>query len=291
MELTTIFYHTDEFCKQFEELSQKRSLTDGCEMRKRAFSLTLSEVMTIMIYFPCSGYKSFKDYYTRNNDVLKKAFPGLVSYNRFIELQQKAAIPMALFLRLSGLTDCSGISFIDSFVLKSCHIKRQSSHKTFKGIAAKGKTSVGWFYGLKVHFLITPHGEIIDFYITSGNVADNNHDLIKRMSNRIIGKVFGDKGYILGQEITQILAQKGVQFITKVRANMKNRLLNVQDRLVLAKRGVIESVIAILKEDLSIEHTRHRNTMNFFAHVCSSLMAYYFRPFKPSIANKLISIA
>jgi hypothetical protein len=242
MELTTIFYHTDEFCKQFEQLSQKSLLTDGCEMRKRPFSLTLSEIMTIMIYFPCSGYKTFKDYYIRSHDTLQRAFPGLVSYNRFVELQQKAAIPMALFLRLCGLTSCSGVSFIDSFVLKSCHVKRQSSHKTFKGIAAKGKTSVGWFYGLKVHFLITPSGEIIDFYITSGNVADNNHDVIKRMSNLIIGKVFGDKGYILGAEMTQLLFQKGVQFITKLRANMKNKLLTVQDRLILAKRGVIESV-------------------------------------------------
>jgi hypothetical protein len=287
MELTTIFYYTDEFCKEFEQMSKKNVLADGKGKRRRTFSLSLSEIMSIMIYFPCSGYKTFKDYYTKNYEPLRTAFPGLVSYNRFVELQQQAAIPMAIYLKMCGLTAPTGISFIDSFVLKSCHIKREHSHKTFKGLAAKGKTTVGWFYGLKIHFVITHKGDIIDFYITGGNIADNNSVVIERMSDMLFGKLFGDKGYIVGKEMNDFLLSKNIELVTKVRSNMKSKPMDPQDRLILKKRGVIESVISILKERLLIEHTRHRSTLNFFAHICSSLMAYFFRPNKPSITSEV----
>ena len=209
--------------------------------------------------------------------MLKSAFPLLVSYTRFIELKAKAMMPMAIFLRLSGLGACTGISFMDSFGLKACHIKREHSHKVLKHVAKKGKTTVGWFYGLKVHLAINHKGEIIDFYVTSGNIVDNNKDVIKRMSAKLFGKVYADKGYILSPDLTELLINKNVKFITKVRKNMKNRLMLLEERLILSKRAIIESAIALLKQELSIEHTRHRSFTAFLAHICSALMAYAFR--------------
>lgn len=291
MDLTTIFYHTDEFCKQFESQYPQRILTAGRNVRKRQTRLILSEVMSIMLYFPYSGYKTFKDYYTKHERFLRAAFPGLVSYSRFVELQQKAAIPMALFARCAGLASCSGLSFIDSSSLKASHVRRQSSHKVFKGLAGKGTTSTGWFYGFKIHFVTTPSGDIIDFYLTSGNVADTNHTVIKRLSQRLTGKVFGDKGYLLSPDIREYLLSRGIQFITKIRSSMKGQTMLLTDRLMLAKRGVIESVIAVLKEDFLLEHTRHRNPLNFFAHICSCIMAYAFKPSKPSIREEFALLA
>lgn len=117
-------------------------------------------------------------------------------------------IPMALFLRLCELGACTGISFMDSFSLRVCHIKREHSHKVLKQAAKKGKTSVGWFYGLKVHLALNHKGKIIDFYVTSGNVVDNNRDVIKRMSTRLFGKAYDDKSYLLSPDLTEFLIKK-----------------------------------------------------------------------------------
>lgn len=281
MLLTEIYYHTDEFCKQFETDIQKKLLPNRKRYRKGA--LSLSEIMTILIYFHHSGYKTFKLYYCKHVCVfLKKAFPSLVSYNRFVELQQQATLPLALFAKLTGKGKCSGISYMDSFPLKVCHIRRVYSHKTFKGLATKGKTSVGWFFGFKVHLVISHIGEIIDFHITPGNVADNNPDVVHKITNDLFGKLFADRGYI-SRILFEDLFTRGVTLFTRLRKNMKQKIMHIYDKFLLQKRGVIESVNAILKENLCIEHTRHRSPINFIGNICSSIVAYAFRSKKPKI--------
>lgn len=285
MNLTTIFYHVDEFCKLFEKEVAIKVLSSGKSIRNRKSSLKLSEVMTIVIYYQQSGYKTFKDYYTRNV-ALRSAFPRMPSYNRFVELQQKISLPLTIFTRLCALGHCDGTSYIDSFSLSVSHQKRIYSHKTFKGLAGRGKTSVGWFYGFKVHVVINGWGEIIDFCITPGNVVDNNNSVIEKITEKIYGKVYGDKGYLLKTELFQKLYAKGIHIVTKIRSNMKNKLMDVGDKIMLKKRGIIESVGAILKENLNIEHSRYRSPRSLITNVLAALAAYAFRKKKPSIYKK-----
>jgi len=285
VELTTIFYYADEFCKFFEKEFKTRVLSNGRGLRKKAGILSLSEVITITTYYHQSGYKTFKDYYTRSAE-LEPAFTRLPSYNRFIELQQKALIPIALFAKLQSIGKCDGISFIDSFPLRVSNQKRISSHKTFRRLAARGKTSVGWFYGFKVHVIINGKGEILDFAITPGNVADNNAKIIEQMMQNVYGKVYGDKGYLVNANFFQKLYCKGIHLVTKIRSNMKNKLMDFGDKLMLKKRGLIESVGAVLKEDLNIDHSRYRSPITLFINVFSALIAYSFRKNKPSIYKK-----
>lgn len=178
-------------------------------------------------------------------------------------------------MKLCSANNCTGISFIDSFALKVCNNRRIYSHKTFKGIAQRGHTSVGWFFGFKVHFLINHVGEIINFYISSGNVADNDPVVLEQLIMNLFGKLVGDKGYILKPEAFQTLYLKGIHVITKLRKNMKNKLMPLFDKLLLRKRGTIESSIGILKESMSIEHTRHRSPTNFLVHVFSAIIACF----------------
>jgi hypothetical protein len=287
MHLTEIFYEIDEFCKQFEKQAEKRFLSDGQNKRDRAFQLSLSEVMTIMVCYHESGYKTFKDFYEKHVLIYMKAdFHPLVSYNRFLELKQNALAPLLMFLQLNALRPCTGTSYVDSFPLKVCHVKRSYSHKTFKGLAQKGKTSVGWFYGFKLHVIINHFGEIIAFYITPGNVSDNNKNVLIKLTKKVFGKLFGDRGYLINEELFKKLYSSGIHLMTKIRKNMTNKLLSMQDKLLLRKRGVIESVGSILKESESLEHTRHRSLSGFFAHVIATLVAYNFRENKPSIVDK-----
>jgi len=284
MLLITIFCHIDDFCKDFENQFKRNLLTDGSNKRNRSFKLSLSEIMTIMIFYHQSGYKTFKDYYEK--EVLghmKTDFNGLVSYNRFLELRQKAFLPLLIYSQLASLGRPTGISFIDSFSLAVCHNRRISSNKVFKGIAQRGKTSVGWFYGFKVHLIINHLGEIISFYITPGNVADSNESVLIKLTKDLFGKIFGDRGYLVGNKLFQQLYKNGIHLITKIRKNMKSKLMPLEDKLLLKKRGLVETVGGVLKEGLSMEHSRHRSPLGFFGYIVSTLIAYGFRKNKPSI--------
>jgi Transposase DDE domain len=278
--LVQIFYEIDNFCNFLEQQSKTKLLGNN-QIRQKNYNLSMSEIMTITVNYHYSGYKTFKDYYIKNVLVnMQKDFKNLVSYNRFLELQKLAIMPMMLFFRFRGLSKCTGISFIDSMPLKMCHIKRQYSHKLFKNVASKGKTSVGWFYGFKLHFVINDQGQIVDCYITPGNVSDNNKHVIERISKNLFGKLIADKGYIGS---FNMLFEKGIQLIHKIRSNMKNKLILMEDKLLLRKRGLIESVGNILKNIFNIEHARHRSKTNFFNNIFSSLIAYSFKPSKPSL--------
>ncbi|MBE8416775.1 IS982 family transposase, partial [Leptospira borgpetersenii] len=114
----------------------------------------------------------------------------------------------------SCLEKCSGISFIDSTILKVCDNRRIHSHKVFKDIAQRGKSSTGWFYGFKLHLIINDQGELLSFMVTPGNVDDRNLKVIFPLSKNIYGKLFGDRGYI-SQSLFESLYEKGIQLITK----------------------------------------------------------------------------
>ena len=209
-------------------------------------------------------------------------FPNTVSYNRFVELQQKAIVPMVLFLQMCCLGQCSGISFMDSTLIKVCHSKREKQNRVFKGIAEKGRGSMGWFFGFKLHIIINERGQIIDFLITKGNVDDRQPLKDKTFHDKVFGKIFADRGYI-GKDLFEQLFVDGIHLVTKIKKNMKNTLMHLYDKILLRKRAVVESVNDILKNQCQIEHTRHRSFGNFITNMISGLIAYAFYPTKPNI--------
>jgi hypothetical protein len=236
--------------------------------------------MTIVIHFHQTRFRTFKDYYVYYViPQLKKYFPNLISYNRFIQLMAWTIFPLFNYLN-NNLGKCSGISFIDSSVLSVCHNRRISSHKVFKGIAKRGKTSTGWYFGFKLHFVINQTGELLSFMITAANIDDRSPVL--NLAKDLFGKLFGDKGY-LSSKLFKDLLEKGVQLITKIRRKMKNKLMKLTDKLILKRRGLIESVINKLKNDNQIEHHRHRSKWNFIVNLFSGLIAYMQDPHKPTL--------
>ena len=283
---TEIFYHVDNFCIEYEKQLQTISLKNNkTELRGPKKKLCTSEIMTIIIYFHHSKFRTFKDYYTFLKMYHIQAFGAWVSYNRFLELQKQVLMHLIVFLSISCSNNLTNISFIDSTCLSVCHNKRIYSHKVFKGVAARGKTSVGWFYGFKLHLVINEFGGIVGFHITPGNVSDNNLSVVKKITKKISGKLFGDKGY-LSDKLFKMLYEKGIHLITKIRKNMKNKLMDFYDKLLLKKRGVIESVNNLLKNNCMLEHSRHRSICNFFVNIFSTLNAYTFLAKKPSIIAK-----
>ena len=281
--LLTLFYEIDNFCKAFLRFWNKFQITHGLAKRIKPCGLCLSEIMTIVINFHLSGFRTFKDYYIKHVcRNLKGEFPGLVSYNRFVELMQGALVPLITYLQRCRFGKVTGISFIDSTTLKVCHNRRIHQHKTFKATARRGKTSMGWFFGFKLHIIVNEKGELLSTMLTPGNVDDRNRPLIQTLTKNITGKLFGDRGYLSGP-LFKFLFKRGVQLITKLKKNMANKLMPLMDKLLLRKRALIESINDELKNMCQIEHTRHRSPINFLVNLFSGLVAYTFFPRKPSI--------
>lgn len=286
--VTEIYFIIDEFFKEFDKIIQEHSLQDAqTKKRNRKFTMSRSEVMTILILFHSASFKNLKSFYIFYvQKHMQKDFPQTISYNRFVELQPTVGIPLAIFVKMMCLGKCTGISFIDSTPIRSCHIKREKQHKTFKDIAQKGQCSLGWFYGFKLHLIINDKGEVLDFILTPGNVDDREPLKSMDLHKRIFGKLFGDKGYI-SKDLFEQLFVDGVHLITKFRKNMKNALMLLHDRIMLRKRALIETVNDELKNICQIEHTRHRSFNNFVINILSALAAYSFFDKKPSINTNI----
>ena len=280
MNILPIFCDIDDFCQFFEPSWKRRLLTDMPRQRNRQNALCLSEVMTIIVLFHSSGYRNFKTFYTQYViKHLRWAFPRLVSYNRFVELMPSALVPLCGYLQTrKGV--CSGISFIDSTSLRVCHNRRIHSHQVFAGCARRGKTSVDWFYGFKLHLVTNDCGELLSLRLTPGNTDDRRP--VPEMVKGLFGKLFGDKGYI-SQPLFETLYDDGLQLITKLKVKMKNRLMPIFDQIMLRKRAIIESVVDQLKNISQVEHSRHRSVANCFVNLLGGLVAYTFREKKPTL--------
>ena len=217
--LISIFIDIDDSCQLMEDYVQKHWLNSHSQSSNptRVPRLSPSEMMTILIFYHYSGYKCFEYYYRRL--VLKDLssyFPQAVSYHRFLELIPRVLLPLQIVAKmLCSRSEQTGIYYIDSKKLPVCHNKRIAQHKVFKDIAGRGKSSMGWFYGFKIHLIINQKGEPINFDISPANTADNNQDLLKYLFRGKKGTCFGDKGYLT--KLWEELYQKGVKLVTKFR--------------------------------------------------------------------------
>jgi transposase len=284
--LTSIFCDIDDFCKGFEPVFEEHRLAQTARtatQRRRKPRLALSEIMTILVHFHRTSYRTFKHYYTRHvMTQLRSHFPGLVAYNRFIELVPRTLVPLSCYLH-SRRGRATGIAFIDSTPLSVCRNQRIQQHKVFKGVAQRGKTSMGWFYGFKLHLIVNDQGELLAFRLTAGNVDDRKPvaEMVRQVRD-LFGKLFGDRGYI-AKWLHDELWHEGVELVTRLRKNMKNHLVPLFDKVMLRKRALIETINDQLKNVSQIEHTRHRSVVNFAVNLVAGLVAYVHQPKKPSL--------
>lgn len=284
--ITDIFCTVDEFCAEFEKFTQAFIL--GNPPKKKA-RMSNSEVITIIILFQLSGFRTFKHfyiYYVQKH--MTNEFPKTVSYNRFTELMQSNLMALTMFAKTCALGSCTGISFVDSTPIKVCGNKRIKRNKVFKDVANVGKSTMGWFYGFKLHIVINDKGEILSFCVTQANVDDREPLKNENFLKQIFGKLFGDKGYI-SEKLHQLLFVDGIQLITNIRNNMKNSLMTMSDKILLRKRSIIETVNDELKNICQVEHSRHRSIGNFMVNLVAGIVAYHFLPKKPSLKYETIN--
>jgi hypothetical protein len=259
----------DNFCKIFNEW-EKAKLLPSNKIRHRAGSLSLAELLSIVLYFYLSPCKDFKNYYLYFLPAKYPDYFKLVGYSRIIQLWPSLVLPLVILMhQLKGET--TGIYFIDSTKLQICHNKRTSSNKVFGKKARMGKSSYGWFMGYKLHLIINNKGEIMAIKITKGNKSDLS--CVSALTQGLQGKLFGDKGYI-SKDLFDKLMHRDLRLFTGIRKDMKNHLLELEDKILLRKRTLIESVFNVLKNRMHLEHTRHRSPLNFLVHILACIISY-----------------
>lgn len=275
-----IYCDVDDFCNVFIPEWEKVLIESGKRKRRRQGRMSSAEIMTIIILFHRSNYRDFKNFYLCYvHTHLKKAFPLLLSYTRFLEVMPKVLVPLcSYFTHLKGKP--TGLAFVDSTSLKVCHNLRIPRHKVFEGVASRGKGTMGWFYGFKLHLIVNHKGDILAAKLTPANVDDRKP--VPEMTDNLFGKLYGDKGYI-SKALAGTLFDKNVELITNVRKNMKAHLISLWDRALLTKRFIIETINDQLKNISQIEHSRHRSLHGFMLNLMGGLIAYCLKENKPAI--------
>jgi len=284
--VTEILCIIDEFNKNMNaELDKNLKLPshDGCgkHRRTRKGKLSESEIMTILVCYHFGTYRNFKEYYlVCIRGQFRQEFPEAVSYNRFVELMPRVFLKMMMFMKLYAFGKCTGISFVDSTMIPVCHNVRRNFNKVFRGLAKDGKGTMGWCHGFKLHLLCNDSGEVITFCLTGANVDDRDERVWSVFTKELYGKVFADRGYIK-KELFEHLFDHGIHLIHGLRANMKNKLMPMWDKIMLRKRYIIECINELLKNKANLVHSRHRSIHNFMVNLCSALTAYSFFDNKP----------
>jgi hypothetical protein len=283
MSLLELFCHVDAFCQTFLPQWDQQLRAHGQRMRRRAGRLAPSEVMTILIHFHQVRFRDFKTYYlVYVLGHLRREFPHAVSYQRFVELIPSLVGPLCAYLQ-TCYGQCRGLSFVDSTPLAVCHNRRIPQHRVFRAVAERGKTSLGWFYGFKLHVVINHHGELLACQLTPGNVDDRRP--VRKLAERLWGRLFGDKGYLSAPLTRELLMTRRVRLVTHLKRNMANRLLLLHEKVILRRRALIETVFDQRKHLVQIEHTRHRSPTNFAVNLLAGLIAYCHQPTKPSLCR------
>ena len=288
--LLELFCEIDDFCQDYEPMMHQMRVENGLAHRHRPCRMSLSEMMTIVVHFHQQQFRNFKTYYTEYvTEHLASEFPQLLSYSRFIQLMPRILTALCTYLQ-SCYGTCTGLSFVDSSALAVCHNRRIQQHHVFDGVAERGKTSVDWFFGFKLHLIVNDCGEILACRVTPGNVDDRQPvpQLMQQIHNPF-GKIFGDKGYISAKLTQDLLETFRVQLVTKLRKNMKNKLMDEIDKYFLRKRAIVESIYDQLKNISQIEHTRHRSLTGFMINLLAGLIAYCHQPKKPSLNLEFIN--
>ncbi len=264
-----LFCCLDDFAQTFEDWEGHKLIPTG-RKRRRSGKLTLGEMLFIMVLFHLSSFRDFKHFWLYGvEQKYRDCFDELPSYGRFVSIMPRLFLPLCVLLHnLRGKE--SGLYIADSTKLAVCCSARISRNRVFKGLAKRGKTTVGWFFGFKLHVVMNHAGEIMSIRITPGNTDDRA--VFDDMTAQLKGKMLADKGYI-SKDLFKTLWQRGLHLITGIRRKMKNFLMPLVDKLLLRKRFIIETLFDRLKSQMRLEHTRHRSPINAFVHILSCLVA------------------
>src|SRR3954451_732129 len=268
--IVEVFCEVDDFCQAFVPQWEASLLGPGGPAPREP-GLSPSEIITLLLTVQVSNIS--------RASITASPSRWLLSRHAVLRALRQLAEKR---LRAAGVLSRQPPGDQDRDLLhrlhRPCDNHRISRHKVFAGLAQRGKTSMGWFFGFKLHLVFNTDNEIVALKLTPGNVHDTTP--VPALTRELTGKLFGDKGY-LGQKLAQDLLRRGLTLFTRVRKNMKSLPLSLQDKALLKARNMAETIIGHIKEFSSLNLSKHRSVINAFVHIIAAITAYQITPFKP----------
>lgn len=274
--LCIIYYFVDEFIKGIvHNLQFALSKPHNNMPPRKKHNLSISELVTLGIFRYFTNITNWKAYHKHLYSFFRVDFPNLPDYSNFLTAMNKLSWLALLLLQhfcsfFKKITHQELPKFVDSSKLEVCHIKREFTHKVCKDIARKSKSTMGWFYGFKLHIICNKLMQILSFRISPANLDDRKG--LDRIWNDIFGMIIADAGYI-GADWQKKACYLGKLLLTGVKANMKKLLTFVQFEL-LKMRQCVETVFSVLKLRMGMQTTLPRSPLGYFAHYIWCLTAY-----------------
>ena len=237
--------------------------------------LSISEVVTLNIIRFYVRSADLKTFYKLAKDRYSAEFPDLPNYENFLKATNKSFIAMILFLQFVlylGRQKCrSGIHFIDSTSLQICKNYNIYRNKVGSGLANRGRSTKGWFFGFKLHGVCNKEGFMEDIMFSPGSPNDKN--FLETMSKKIKGTLVCDAGYLVKEEVfARVLKSVGRLFIA-TRKNMK-RVMTHEQCILFKERSRIETIWGVFKERFLLETNLARSLTGFFRHYIYSISAW-----------------
>jgi hypothetical protein len=270
-EFTTLFCTIDDFFQKNEAIYWQYLKQENPKVRQRSGVLCLSEIIFIAVWYKNSQLHHFKAFYGMIQRFYYKLFNALSSYQRMVHLinqHQLALQALHISLTSSAQTACA---WVDSTTLPVCKNQRIQRHKSLKKIATRAKSSMGWFYGCKLHVLVDAQGQFIQTQLSNGHTSDIK--ILPKLAQGYIGKIFGDRGYI-SETLKEKLVKQDIELITYHRKNMRPVKLSSEDEMMLRQRNKIETIFSLLKQQYNLVSSRHRSISGYLAGIYASLCAY-----------------
>lgn len=262
-----LFCIIDDICKEIVPFKDKSK-------GGRPNNLTISELITISILFLNSNCDAFKKFYFFAN---LDGYFNLNSYGRLLHNLKSTLIWQFLILVVichRNREVCDKIKFIDSMPICVCKNKRIFTYKVSE-LANRGKSSIGWFFGFKVHLIVDRNGRLLNFKITGGNISDQSHDLIKELTKDLKGLLIGDKGY-QSKEMFKEFKDKGLYFLTGLRKSKKNERLPIFEGYHSLKRlrQKLETINGQIKFRQGMESSLPRSHKGYFWRYTSAILSF-----------------
>ena len=240
------------------------------------------------IWYKCSHFNNFKAFFIWLKEDKNHLFKYLPCYQRMIHLINMHQLALhALHVALMK-DQATQYLWIDSTTLPVCKNQRIQRHKSLIQIASRGRSSMGWFYGCKLHIAMNQFGEIACSALSNGHVADIK--MVEQLVAGIEAKLYGDRGYI-SQELKIRLKDQGIDLITYHRKNMQAIQLCASDEYHLRQRNKIETLFSLLKGQYNLVTSKARSLHGFLSGIYASLCAYQLtHQNKPTIQIKESSV-
>ncbi|MEQ1144813.1 IS982 family transposase [Acinetobacter soli] len=268
---TELFCVINDFFLKFESIYWNFLKQNFRCSRVRPAQLSISEITFIAIWFKCSRFNTFKAFFTWLKEGKNHLFKYLPYYQSMIHLIKRHELALhALHVALMKGQDTQYL-WIDSTTLLVCKNQRIQRHKSLVQIASRGRSSMGWFYGCKLHIAMDQFGEIACSALSNGHVADIK--MVEQLVAGLNGKLYGDRGYI-SQELKIRLKDRGIDLITYHRRNMQAIQLCASDEYHLKQCNKIETLFSLLKGQYNLVTSKARSLHGFLSGIYASLYVY-----------------